>query len=70
MSSDYKAYTEKMDKTIDALMSQYASVRAGRCQRRRYRPYKSRLLRGSDAHLADRVCFNSGSQNACYPAMG
>lgn len=30
MSSDYKAYTEKMDKTIDALMSQYASVRAGR----------------------------------------
>lgn len=30
MSSEYKAYTDRMDKTLDALRSQFSSVRAGR----------------------------------------
>lgn len=30
MNSEYAVYTERMDKTIEALKSQYASVRAGR----------------------------------------
>ena len=30
MSSDYEIYKEKMRKTIDAVLSQFASVRAGR----------------------------------------
>lgn len=30
MSADYNAYTDKMKKTIDAVLSQFASVRAGR----------------------------------------
>lgn len=30
MSSDYAVYEERMNKTLDALKSQYASVRAGR----------------------------------------
>lgn len=30
MNSDYKAYTDRMEKTLDALKSQYAAVRAGR----------------------------------------
>ena len=30
MSSEYAEYTDRMDKTIEALKSQYASVRAGR----------------------------------------
>jgi len=30
MSSEYKAYTDRMEKTLDALASQYAAVRAGR----------------------------------------
>ena len=33
MSEELKVYEEKMEKSIDALLNEYASIRAGRANR-------------------------------------
>ncbi len=55
LKDEYKVYEEKMKKSIEHLMSEFDTVRAGRANASRAQPHQCGLLRYPHAHPADRL---------------
>ena len=67
---DLKFYQDKMDKTMEVLLADYGTIRAGRANPHVLDKIKSGLLRNTNTSSAGRKRICSGSTYDRDPALG